>query len=327
MIKVTLYTRQGCQLCELAKDDLNALQSEIPHQLVEVDIESDPVLLKRFADVIPVVQIGPYKIEALFTKKDLLVALSAARDGQKNAQTRSIVSRDQAIRLNRIVLFFSRHWLAIFNLLIFVYVGLPFMAPILMKMGMTTLAGLIYKIYSPLCHQLAYRSWFLFGEQPAYPLARMGSSLTPFGVATGLDGGDFKQAVLFLGNEQLGYKVAFCQRDVAMWVGLLLAGLFFSLVRDRLKPLPIAIWLIVGIMPIALDGVTQMFSLISPLSFLSRESTPFLRTLTGALFGVSNVWMAYPYIEESMAEIRVQLTAKLAGVKNGFQPSLSIEIH
>jgi uncharacterized membrane protein len=314
MIKVTLYTREGCVLCEQAKEDLKALQSEIPHRLIEIDIESDPALLKRFNEVLPVVQIGPYKLEALFTKTDLLVALAAARDGLQKAQPRSNISRNQAIRLNRAVLFLSRHWLAIFNLFTFAYVGLPIAAPILMKLGATRPAIVIYRIYSILCHQLAFRSWFLFGEQSAYPLASAGTSLTPYSIATGLDSGDIFGAVSFIGNERLGYKVALCQRDVAIWGGILLAGLLFALLRDRLKPLPITLWLIFGIIPIALDAGSQFLTQFPILSSLSRESTPFLRTLTGGLFAVCNIWMAYPYIEESMTEIRIQVTTKLAGV-------------
>lgn len=321
MIKVTLYTREGCHLCDMAKEDLDALQSEIPHRLIEVDIESDPVLLKRFNEVIPVVQIGPYKLEALFTKTDLFVALAAARDGLQKAQPKSKVSRKQAIRLNRAVLLLSRHWLAIFNLLTFAYVGIPSVAPVLMKLGATRPAQLIYRIYSILCHQLAFRSWFLFGEQPAYPLASAGTSLTPYSVATGLDGGDILSAASFIGNERLGYKVALCQRDVAIWGGILLAGLLFALLRDRLKPLRITLWLIFGILPIALDGGSQLFAQFPMLSALSRESTPFLRTLTGGLFGVCNIWMAYPYIEESMTETRILVATKLAGVGNGSDTS------
>jgi hypothetical protein len=42
-----------------------------------------------------------------------------------------------------------------------------------------------------------------------------------------------------------------------------------------------------------------------------RESTPFLRALTGALFGIGNAWLAYPYIEESMQETIEMLNEKL----------------
>ena len=316
MIRVTLYTRKDCQLCDQARADLEALQAEFTYDLTEVDIDSDPALRDHYFDIVPVVQIGPYKLEALFTTTDLRVALGAARDGLVKSQEEEKVPREQAIRLHKVVLFLSRHWLAMINLFFFVYVGLPISAPILMKLGVTRPAMWIHKIYSPLCNQLAYRSWYLFGEQAAYPLELAGTSLTPFGEATGLDEDDFWGAKAFVGNEQLGYKVALCQRDVAIYGCMLISGLVFGLLRHRLKPLPIAIWFILGILPMALDGGTQLLSHLPLISFPVRESTPFLRTLTGALFGVMNVWMAFPYVEESMVETRILVAAKLAGVKD-----------
>ena len=49
MIKVTLYSRQGCHLCEQARADLDQLRKKIPHQLEVVDIESDTDLLRQYA--------------------------------------------------------------------------------------------------------------------------------------------------------------------------------------------------------------------------------------------------------------------------------------
>lgn len=312
MIQVTLYTRKNCHLCDQARADLDSLRAEFPHELVEIDIDTDPILEERYNEIVPVAQVGPYKIEALFTATDLQVALAAARDGLRRSKTDIGVPRKHAINLNKGVLFLSRHWLAIFNLIIFLYVGLPFTAPLLMNAGATRTAIWIRRIYSPLCHQLAYRSWFLFGEQPAYPLETAGTSLTPYSEATGLDSDDFWEAKELIGNEQLGYKVVLCQRDIAIWGGMLVGGLIFGLFRRGMKPLPILLWLLVGVLPIALDGGTQILSEFPFLSFPHRESTPFLRTITGSLFGLMNVWMAFPYIEASMSETRILVTSKLA---------------
>jgi uncharacterized membrane protein len=117
----------------------------------------------------------------------------------------------------------------------------------------------------------------------------------------------------FTGNDRLGYKVALCERDVAIYGGIFLSGLLFAVLRKRIKPLPIGFWILIGILPIAIDGGSQLLAQL-PLGFLTpRESTPFLRTLTGLLFGVANVWLAYPYLEETMQELRVMVSMKLAG--------------
>ncbi len=331
-ITVTLYTLKDCPPCEQAKADLKAIQSQIPHQLVEIDIEIDDVLREKYAAEVPVVEVGPYKLKTTFTKADLIMSLGAARDRKSHleqiadpAYQRGVERGKVVSRADQLTMWLSRHWLAAVNLLIFVYVGLPFLAPVLMKAGATLPATVIYSAYSPLCHQLGFRSFFLFGEQPYYPraAAQVTDALT-FGQATGFNEEDLLKARSFVGNEQLGYKVAVCQRDVAIYIAIIAFGLFFAATGPRLKPLNWVLWLAIGIFPIGLDGFSQLFSQLLDqvgLSHLSailpyRESTPFLRVLTGALFGFSTAWFGLPYMEESMRETRELLIRKFLIIDN-----------
>ena len=80
MKTVTLYTRPGCHLCEQAKADLESLRDQYPHRLVEIDIESDPALLKKYMAEIPVIEAGPYLLKAPFDKQKLMMTLGAAGD-------------------------------------------------------------------------------------------------------------------------------------------------------------------------------------------------------------------------------------------------------
>ncbi|MBI4319504.1 MAG: DUF2085 domain-containing protein [Chloroflexi bacterium] len=98
----------------------------------------------------------------------------------------------------------------------------------------------------------------------------------------------------------LGFQVAMCQRNVAIYASMGLAGLAFGLVRTRLRPLPWQAYLVL-ITPMAIDGFTQLFGL--------RESDWTLRTLTGGLFGASTVWLAYPHMEKAMRELRGTLAS------------------
>ncbi|MHB1384976.1 MAG: hypothetical protein ACYCYC_11680, partial [Bellilinea sp.] len=77
------------------------------------------------------------------------------------------------------------------------------------------------------------------------------------------------------------------------------------------------------LVPIGIDGVSQLPSLISQLPdwMIIRESTPILRTITGALFGITTSWYLFPMIEESMRETRKMLAGKKAVVSQIQQAS------
>jgi uncharacterized membrane protein len=195
-----------------------------------------------------------------------------------------------------------------------------------MKLGAETPANLIYRMYKPLCHQFGFRSFFLFGEQAFYPLAEANvAGYKTFEQATGIAGVDDPYSMArfdarnFTGNETVGYKTALCQRDIAIYLAILVFGITFGATGRRLKSLHWMVWLLLGIAPIGLDGFSQLFSQFS-WEWLSalvpyRESTPLLRVLTGTLFGFFTAWFAYPNIEESMNETRQYYVKKSAVIE------------
>jgi uncharacterized membrane protein len=194
------------------------------------------------------------------------------------------------------------------------------LAPVLMKAGMVAPARLIYRGYGLVCHQLSFRSFFVFGEQLVYPReAAHVHDLLTYSQATGLGEAstvtDLYQARDFVGNPEVGYKIALCQRDIAIYVGILLFGLVFALTGRRLPGLPWYLWVLLGMVPIGLDGLSQLLSQ-PPMDFLPyRESTPYLRSLTGFLFGFSTAWFGYPMVEETMSESRQMMARKLERVQ------------
>ena len=101
----------------------------------------------------------------------------------------------------------------------------------------------------------------------------------------------------FIGDMQLGYKIALCERDLAIWLAMLLAALGFRRVRGRLRPPPIALYLMLGLAPIALDGLSQLLGYPPFALWETRETLPHFRVLTGALFGAMNIWLIFPHIE------------------------------
>lgn len=237
-----------------------------------------------------------------------------------------------ALRANFAVLGLTRNWLRIMLIFLTIYVTLPIAAPVLMRMGLTAPAHIIYTIYTPFCHQFGFRSFYLFGEQAVYPRAYAETGLKSYEEMTAnipqlqfSPQDEFKlDWVLahktFLGNEQMGYKLALCERDNMIWGMMLVGGLIYALppVRRKLRPVPLWLYVFVGVIPIGLDGFSQLLS-YPPFSFWEiRETTPFFRSLTGGLFGLMTAWLAFPYLELAMRDTRRQVERKL--FKKGLLP-------
>lgn len=82
MLTVTLYTKQGCHLCEDVKAQLAALSLVYPHSLVEIDIYQDPDLLRAYHLIIPVVEIGDVRLQAPITNMQLTAVLQKMSNHQ-----------------------------------------------------------------------------------------------------------------------------------------------------------------------------------------------------------------------------------------------------
>ena len=224
--------------------------------------------------------------------------------------------------MDRMMLSIARNWLRIALTLIGTYALLPWVAPTLMKLGVTGPANALYTLYSPMCHQFAFRSIFLYGDQSFYPREIVGTDLVPYeSYAAQIDGLNpgsaiddftpefFLPARQFRGNEQMGYKTTLCARDVSIYMMMFIGGLIYSIpyVRRRLRPIPLWIYVIAGLGPIGLDGFSQLLS-YAPLSFWAvRETSPFFRVATGAMFGFMNAWLVFPYMERSFWESKREL--------------------
>src|SRR5439155_178367 len=98
-----------------------------------------------------------------------------------------------------------RHWLLTVNAAFGVFLAGALAAPIAAAVGWQSGADALYAAYHFACHQWAFRSFFLFGAQPVAifdqrQLADMG--LDPF---------------TLVGDPSLGWKMAFCERDLAIY--------------------------------------------------------------------------------------------------------------
>src|SRR6266571_6099808 len=168
-----------------------------------------------------------------------------------------------------------RHWLLTLNLALTAFLAGAVAAPLLAALGWRTAADGLYAAYHFTCHQWAFRSFFFFGQQPVYSQQSLAAQgIDPFG---------------FVGSPSLGWKMAFCERDLAIYVGLLLVGLLYARNRD-LKHSGFILYGLL-ILPMAADGFTQLFGW--------RESTWELRLATGLIFGLASAWLVLPRLDAS----------------------------
>lgn len=118
-----------------------------------------------------------------------------------------------------------RHWLALLILALGVWTLAPWLAPLFMHLGWTRPGKAIYAVYSFFCHQMPQRSWFFFGKQFTYSLDQIG--------ATWPDSATMLGVRRFVGNESMGWKLAWSDRMVSFYGGFFLFGLLYLALRNR----------------------------------------------------------------------------------------------
>jgi len=70
---VVLYTREGCHLCDAAREELVALRSQLsPFELREVDIEGDEALHAAYLERIPVIEVDGEPVSELWLDREAL---------------------------------------------------------------------------------------------------------------------------------------------------------------------------------------------------------------------------------------------------------------
>ncbi|MEM4389860.1 MAG: DUF2085 domain-containing protein [Candidatus Micrarchaeia archaeon] len=148
------------------------------------------------------------------------------------------------------------------------YCALILLAPLLASQQ-SPLAPLLYDFFAAQCHQLTARSLCLYvdgGYRVADCMPQNGTL-------------NYSKQIEVWNELGHGFKFGMCARDTAIFFGMLVGGLAAPFVVGARGTRWPNKWLLVAAMvPIAVDGVTQLLGL--------RESTNALRLLTGGLIGV-----------------------------------------
>ena len=211
-----------------------------------------------------------------------------------------------------VFLWIGDHWFGIFLVIYGLWVFLPFLAPVFMYMGWSSGGKGIYFIYSFFCHQLPERSFFFFGQKTMYSLNEIQAvwqdTTNPFILRQ------------FIGNEAMGWKVAWSDRMISFYTSVWFFAVLWWPLRRKVKPL--SWWgLILLLLPMAIDGGTHAISDFAGIGAGFRDTNQWLalltnhafsaafyagdalgsfncimRLITGALAGLAITWLAFPYI-------------------------------
>ena len=193
---------------------------------------------------------------------------------QQNTVAATPAKKSRGSSINR---WFEKHWLLAFNTAWGIFVILPWLAPVFMVMGLNFPGRIIYFIYNFFCHQLPERSWFLFGEKFSYSQAEIA-------LAWGRTLPEISNELVrrsFIGTPELGWKVAWSDRMVAMYGSIFLFGILYAILRERgVRMPPIPWWLfLIFITPMAIDGTTHLINDVLRADF--RQSNEWAAVLTG----------------------------------------------
>lgn len=205
----------------------------------------------------------------------------------------------------------SSHAFRVFLVIYGLWVFIPFLAPVFMNIGWTGPGRAIYVLYSFFCHQLPERSMFFFGEKSMYSLGEIQTAW--FETANPM--------VLrrFIGNDSLGWKVAWSDRMVSFYTSIWFFALLGYPLRHSLRSLS---WRGLGLLllPILVDGGTHAISDLAGIGQGFRDTNSWLaawtggslhasfyrgdalgsfnsimRLVTGVLAGLGIAWAVFPF--------------------------------
>lgn len=209
------------------------------------------------------------------------------------------------------------HWFVLFLTFYGIWVFAPFLAPLFMHLDWEEAGKILYSIYSLFCHQLPERSFFLFGPKRMYSLAEIQAvwqnTTNPLILRQ------------FIGNEAMGWKVAWSDRMISFYTSIWVFALLGYPLRRKVKPLPWWGFLLL-LLPLAVDGGTHMLSDLAGIGQGFRDTNEWLRILTkdtfsaafyagdalgsfnslmrlttGPLAGLAIVWLLFPSIFQTQA--------------------------
>jgi len=213
----------------------------------------------------------------------------------REAMTKSSAGHTWLALADWLICVILRHWLALVLIPLLLFVLLPFGAPLALHVGWTWLGESIYWLYTPFCHQLPQRSWFLFGEKLTYSLSEINQVIPTT---------EIWSLRRFYGTPELGWKVAWSDRMISFYMLIPFFGLLYGWIRQaKPKMMPLSFQVLIWTLaPLFADGVTHLLNdaFVGDYASGFRDTNAWLRAITGNLFpnfyagdslGTFNWWM------------------------------------
>lgn len=147
--------------------------------------------------------------------------------------------------------------------------------PILALSGNQGASNAFYQFHSYFCHQRLDRSFCFFSDNTLGDCVGPDTINGPVYAVTGKS-----HSVIVSGGDIVGYELAACARDNAIYLAMLLGALalpFFSRIEN--KDVPPVLYFILAIVPLGIDGTGQLIGLWT--------STNFMRVVTGTITGLA----------------------------------------
>ena len=155
-----------------------------------------------------------------------------------------------------------------------------FITPFLAASGNSAADG-IYWFYGLTCHQQVSRSICYFPDSGISDCSDVAAHYRAYEVEKG---------------GLAGYPFPVCARDIGIYFAALLSGILMLLLKKTdVGIVPNPLWFIIALIPIGLDGGTQLIGL--------RESTNFLRLLTGGIAGFAFSFYCIPLLNRAFPNV------------------------
>jgi len=193
--------------------------------------------------------------------------------------------------------FISKYTAQIVISVVMLYTLIPFLAPIFFVTGYNNLGFAINEFYEYFCHQRVERSIFLFGEKKRYSIIELKEKEYITEVSNQWPeyyGHDY------YGNEQIGYKVPICVRDIALYGAFIITSIILLLFKKRIRKTDNRLIALLSL-PMTIDVLAIMI-----IELFDITSVPFdyidgwvHRIITGILFGIAMSLLVIPVLSSN----------------------------